>query len=174
MKCVVPSTSVRSKYLKSLPIGTVHRDPRNNHIYEIQERKINSTLSKVGIPYFGSNEAIMIDVPDKHLKMENPIRANINQSMKEKIAELEETINQLRSKNGPIKDETKNTHFDEIVKLMDGKEFYETDREMFVRNIWTDPNVMSEIAANQPAIQRRLLKYLRKDAEDNRVITIKH
>ncbi|KAJ3088324.1 hypothetical protein HK100_008075, partial [Physocladia obscura] len=77
--------------------ATIHgRHPRNEHTYEVQERKINSTLSKVGVPYFGSNEPIVIDVPEKWMKMVNPTRANINQSMKEQIIELEETVKRLQ------------------------------------------------------------------------------
>ncbi|KAI8616114.1 hypothetical protein BC830DRAFT_1119317 [Chytriomyces sp. MP71] len=52
-------------------MGTVYKDPRNNHIYNVDEKKINSTLSKVGVPYFGSEDAVEIDVPEKHLKLEN-------------------------------------------------------------------------------------------------------
>ncbi|KAI8621797.1 hypothetical protein BC830DRAFT_1057802 [Chytriomyces sp. MP71] len=82
MKYTVPSTPVRNRFLKTLPIGTVYVDPHNSHKYEIQERKINMTLSKVGVPYFGLKEAITVTVPESMMKMENPKRANINQTMK--------------------------------------------------------------------------------------------
>ncbi|KAJ3004506.1 UNVERIFIED_CONTAM: hypothetical protein HDU68_005043, partial [Siphonaria sp. JEL0065] len=62
------------------------------HNYIVEERKINSTLSKVGVPYFGTEEPISITVADKHLKLENPVRFNVNQSLKERIIELEQTI----------------------------------------------------------------------------------
>ncbi|TPX52096.1 hypothetical protein CcCBS67573_g09948 [Chytriomyces confervae] len=97
MTVTIPSTTVRNRFLKTLPIGTIYKDPRNEQHYEVQERKINTTLSKVGVPYFGSNQAIDIKVPDKWMKMVNPVRANINQSMKERINELEETVKRLES-----------------------------------------------------------------------------
>ncbi|KAI8614096.1 hypothetical protein BC830DRAFT_1190616, partial [Chytriomyces sp. MP71] len=74
----------RNRFLKTLPIGTVYVDPSNSHKYEIQERKINMTLSKVGVPYFGSKKAITVTVPESLMKMETPVRANIYQTMKEK------------------------------------------------------------------------------------------
>ena len=40
----IPSTTVKSKYLKSLPISTVFRDPRNDYSYQVVERDNNSTL----------------------------------------------------------------------------------------------------------------------------------
>ncbi|KAJ3079134.1 hypothetical protein HK100_010504, partial [Physocladia obscura] len=123
-------------------MGTIYKDPRNNHIYKVDEKKINSSLSKVGVPYFGSEEAITIDVPEKHLKLENPVRFNVNQSLKERINELEQTIIQLKSES--FSDESKQplrsnesdvkktpTKFDEIIKLMEGRERFETDREAF-------------------------------------------
>ncbi|KAI8621613.1 hypothetical protein BC830DRAFT_1058004 [Chytriomyces sp. MP71] len=97
MKYTVPSTSVRNQLLQTLPIGTVYVDPRNSHKYEIQERKINTTFSKVGVAHFGPKEAITVTSPESIIKMENPMHANINQTMKEKIAQMEQSIVQLRS-----------------------------------------------------------------------------
>ncbi|KAI8607830.1 hypothetical protein BC830DRAFT_71594 [Chytriomyces sp. MP71] len=57
-----------------------------------QERKSNMTLSKVGVPCLGSKEAITVTVPKSMMRLENPVCANINQTMKEKIAKLEPTI----------------------------------------------------------------------------------
>ena len=73
----IPSTTVRNRFLKTLPIGTIYKDPRNNHPYEVQERKINYTLSKVGVPYFGTIEPVAIDVPDKCNKMRKPFREHL-------------------------------------------------------------------------------------------------
>ncbi|KAJ3111277.1 hypothetical protein HK100_002743 [Physocladia obscura] len=205
------STDVRSKYLKSLPMGTVYKDPRNNHIYKVDEKKINSTLSKVGVPYFGSEEAITIDVPEKHLKLENPVRFNVNQSLKERINELEQTIIQLRSESfsdesqQPLpskEDEIKKTptKYDDIIKLMEGREYFDTDREAFEiepkarlvlyskkaegqdhnkilsrlrEQLWTDTNVIDELTRNQPAIQKKLLKHLQLEAANQRVVSFK-
>ena len=42
---IIPSTTVKSRFLKTLPVGTIYKDPRNNHIYIIEEKKINECLS---------------------------------------------------------------------------------------------------------------------------------
>ena len=46
----IPSTSVRSKYLKTLAVGTVYKDPKSGYNYEVVEKKLNSSLVKVSIP----------------------------------------------------------------------------------------------------------------------------
>ncbi|KAI8611256.1 hypothetical protein BC830DRAFT_1068978 [Chytriomyces sp. MP71] len=84
MKYTVPSTSVRNRFLKTLPIGTVYVDPRNSPKYKIQERKINTTLSKVGVPYFGSKEAITVTIPESMMKMKLPLLEQIKQLMNDK------------------------------------------------------------------------------------------
>ncbi|KAJ3114634.1 hypothetical protein HK100_001601, partial [Physocladia obscura] len=74
--------------------------------------------------------------------LENPVRFNVNQSLKARINELEQTIKNLKSESFsdefklPLRskeDEAKKTptKFDEIVKLMEGREYFETDREAF-------------------------------------------
>ncbi|KAI8608329.1 hypothetical protein BC830DRAFT_1072144, partial [Chytriomyces sp. MP71] len=54
--------------LKTLPISAVYVDPRNSHKYKIQERKINMTLSKVGVFYFGLKEAKTVTIPESMMK----------------------------------------------------------------------------------------------------------
>lgn len=99
MSLHIPSTNVKSKFLKSLPIGTVYRDPRNNYAYEIIEKKVNSTLTKTAVPYnHGNVQPIEIQVPDIHLKLENPPRANILFFMKQRLAELEDINGKLIEK----------------------------------------------------------------------------
>ncbi|KAJ3221295.1 hypothetical protein HDU81_010740 [Chytriomyces hyalinus] len=167
MTVTIPSTTVRNRFLKTLPIGSIYKDPRNEHHYEVQERKINTTLSKVGVPYFGSNQAIDIVVPDKWMKMVNPVRANINQSMKERIIELEETVKRLQSELREATDpdfeklsviEIKHSLLDKIKQLMNGNEYFETDSELFY-------------------VDKTLVYYLRKKSSgDNkkRIQRIKH
>ena len=45
----IPSTSVRSKYLKTLPVGTVYKDPKSGYNYEVTEKKLNNTLIKAAV-----------------------------------------------------------------------------------------------------------------------------
>ena len=40
----LPSTTVRSKYLRTLPINTVYLDPKNGHKYQVVERRVGSVL----------------------------------------------------------------------------------------------------------------------------------
>ena len=52
----IPSTSVRSKYLKTLPIGTVYVDPKSGYNFEVIEKKIKNSLTKVAVVYLGSDK----------------------------------------------------------------------------------------------------------------------
>ena len=89
MKLTVPSTTVKCRFLKTLAIGTIYKDPRNNYVYEVQERKAGSCYSKIAVPHFGRDEPIELDVPDTLMKAENPERANVMSLMKQNIAHLE-------------------------------------------------------------------------------------
>jgi hypothetical protein len=121
----IPSTTVKSKYLKSLPISTVFRDPRNDYSYQVVERDNNSTLSKSAVPYLGKNEPITIDVPDTYLKLENPKRANIMAVMKQRITELEQMNKQL------AKAKHKSTYH-KIKKALGDNRYFETDTKIFI------------------------------------------
>ena len=61
----IPSTCLRSKYLKKLPIGTCFTDPKSGYNYEIVEKKLNDTLVKVAIPYLASEKEpiTLSDIP---------------------------------------------------------------------------------------------------------------
>jgi len=37
MKLTIPSTTVKCRFLKTLPVGTIYKDPRNGHSYIIEE-----------------------------------------------------------------------------------------------------------------------------------------
>jgi hypothetical protein len=61
----LPSSSLRSKYIKNLPTGTIYLDPRNNHIYQVVEKRVNNSLLKVASNYVGNEEPIVLeDVSD--------------------------------------------------------------------------------------------------------------
>ena len=51
--------------------------------------KVNSTLIKAIIPYLGSKELIVIEIPEKFLQLENPNRVNMISFMKQRRLELE-------------------------------------------------------------------------------------
>jgi hypothetical protein len=71
MKLTIPSATVKSRFLKTLPFGTIYKDPRNGHSY-IFDRKNNECLSKTGTTYIGSDSRIEIQVPEKYMKLDNP------------------------------------------------------------------------------------------------------
>ena len=125
MKLTVPSTTIKSHFLKSLPLNTVFKDPCNSHIYEIQEKKFGTSFSKIAVPYFGTKEFIELQVPIKCMKMENPERANIMLKMKERMLQLETLNTQLMAKLN-----TKSC-LEQINELLKGYKYYETDAEIF-------------------------------------------
>ena len=180
----IPSTTVKCKYLKSLPISTVFRDPRNDYSYQVVERDNNSTLSKTAVPYLGKEESIKIDVPDKYLKLENPKRANIMAVMKQRISELEQMNKQLAKANH------KSTYH-KIQKALGDNRHFETDTKIFIishgvvyplrkkhyssteealdaaeeieKVIWKDTKLLEKFMSNQPKIQSKLLEVLTKE-----------
>jgi hypothetical protein len=96
MTLAVPSTTVKAHFLQTLPLQTVYKDPRNNHVYEVQEKQVDKAYSKIAVPYFRTSEPIELnDISDKHLKLENPNRANIMLKMKQKLNRLEALNAQL-------------------------------------------------------------------------------
>lgn len=90
----LPSTTVRSKYLRTLPINTVYVDPKNGHKYQVVERRVGSVMLKASIN--NEIEAIQLEniTPDM-LKVDNIKKANINKSMKMKIHTLEDKVRRL-------------------------------------------------------------------------------
>jgi hypothetical protein len=95
----VNSTTVKAHFLRTLSLGTVYQDPRNKHIYEVQEKRVGKAYSKIGVPYFGATEPIELnEIDERHLKAENPNRANIMVTMKEKLCRLEALNAQLMAK----------------------------------------------------------------------------
>lgn len=182
MSLTIPSSTVKSKFLKSLPIGTIFKDPRNEYSYQVIEKKVNSTLSKSAIPYIGQDEPISIDVPEKYLKLKNPNRANIMDCMKQRLKELEEINSKWMNSNA------KST-FHQIKDILNGKNYYETDDyiyclakectiyplrksnyksnqealdafDTYSKEVWKDHKVLQKVMSKQPKIQSKLLSIL--------------
>ena len=93
----IPSTSVRSKYLKRLPVVTVYKDPKSKFNYEDIEKQMNNSLVKVAVPYLSSEkQPILLDeIPAEYLKLDSVPKANILKSIKIRLMELEETNKQF-------------------------------------------------------------------------------
>ena len=115
MKVVIPSTTVRAKFLKTMPVGTVYNDPGNSHKYKVEEKMAGSALTKIGVACFGDEESIDIDVPEKLIKLVNPKRCNIMTQMKLRITALEQEIQTFKGTQSPL---------DKIKTLLEGEEYY--------------------------------------------------
>jgi hypothetical protein len=75
----IPACSLDRKFLRTIPINSVIKDPVNEQMYKIEEKKMsNNTLSKVATPYFGPDEAIEVEVVEGSLKMATPDHPFIN------------------------------------------------------------------------------------------------
>ena len=125
MKVTIPSTTVKSGFLKTIPIGTIYIDPRNDYKYQVQERRINTSMTKAGVAYFGQQDGITIEVPETMMKIANPKRCNIMTTMKDKLNKLEALNSELIAKLNL------NSKLDEIKKLLGQEKYYETETELY-------------------------------------------
>ena len=182
-RVVIPSTSVKSKFLKTLPINTIYKDSENCHKYIIQEKQSNVSLIKAAVPYFGIEDAIDINPPAELLKQKNP-----KSEMKKKIAELEALNKQLLATCGPV------DKMEIIQSKLGDKRYLETDQdtylldnglvfnlpkkrmkgegqdggavscrdecEKFKNRIWREPNALAKLVKRQSKIQDRMLEDL--------------
>ena len=117
---IIPSTTVKSRFLKTHPVGTMYKDRLNNHVYIIEEKKINECLSKIGTTYLGSEPCIEIQVPEKYMKLDNPKRANVLSLMKEKLNQLKDLLTKLDFKS----------RYQQIKQWMGERKYYETERDI--------------------------------------------
>ena len=118
----IPSTSVRSKYLKRLPVVTVYKDPKSKFNYEEIEKQMNNSLVKVAVPYLSSEkQPILLDeIPAEYLKLDSVPKANILKSIKIRLMELEETNKQL------VLNQDK-TLYQRIMDNLNGSTYYQSD-----------------------------------------------
>jgi hypothetical protein len=98
MKLTIPSSNVKVKFLRTLPISTIFVDPVNCYKYRVEEKAVNGTLTKEANPFLGEEAGIEINVPDHLLKAKNPKRYNIMSGMKKRISEFEDTIAGMKQK----------------------------------------------------------------------------
>jgi len=175
MKVVIPSTTVRAKFLRRLPIGTVYSDPNNDYKYKVIEKQVGAGWSKVGVPCLEPVEPIDIQVPDNLIKVANPKRANIMTQMKQRILQLEDELAQLRTRS--------NDCLDKIRSGLDEDNYYcgKTDlyhlQSCFLFNVkhqgdiqaakqkmlkleescWKDSELIQKLVAKQERIRSKLL-----------------
>ena len=92
----LPSCSIRSSYIKKLPIGTLFTDPKNKYAYEVVEKQVGSSLIKCAVNYLGNEQPIQLEnVPSEMFKIENPSKANPSKLLKNKINSLEDKCRSL-------------------------------------------------------------------------------
>lgn len=97
MTLSIPSTTLRAKYIRTLPINLVYKDPKNDQKYIIVEWKLNNSFIKTAEPYFEDKIEPMVleNIPEDMMKIENPIKANPNKLLKSKIQSLEDKCHVL-------------------------------------------------------------------------------
>ena len=188
----LPSTTVRSKYLKTLPIDAVFLDPRNGHKYQIVEKKLKNSFIKSANHYLKDDiEPINLEeIPQEMLKMDNPVKANINKIMKNRIIELEDKLRKLGQK-------LKKPLYEEIKEMLDdnwheGKEFfyilnsglvlpfrkskYHTIEDALksldkvVNSLFKDKNRISLFMEKQYSIQSDLYRILTQEGSNSKVM----
>jgi hypothetical protein len=117
----IPSTSLRSKYLKTLPVGTVYKDPKSGYNYKVTEKKLNNTLIKVAVAYLGSDiEPISLqDVTEEYLKIEHPQKANIMKLMKNRLIALQK-------ENKVLLEQQQKSLYQRIKDHLNEQNYYET------------------------------------------------
>ena len=91
---IIPSCSLRSKYIKTIPIGSLIEDPKNHNIYKVVEKRLpnSSSFVKVAVNHINQSpdDPIPIkleNVPEECFKCDNVKKANINQT-RDSIEEL--------------------------------------------------------------------------------------
>ena len=121
----LPSSCLRAKYIKTLPLNFIFEDPKSGLKYQVVEKKVNNNYVKVACHYFGNLEASPLgDISGSMMKIENPIRANITKNMKSKINQLETTVRDLiKQLNVPS--------YQRIKNLLDGDRHFETDDNIY-------------------------------------------
>jgi len=187
---IIPSSTLRSRYIRTIPIGTVVKDPVNGHSYLIEEKKLNNnSLVKVATAYIGNEPPIELTVDEQHLKIINPKRANVNMILKNRVAELEEKVSIL---NSQLKTRSK---YEQIKHLMNGDEYYEDEKYLYlvkdgiiwpiknngsfehtkgeldeyVKTAWKSPQLLHSLILGQKRLQPKLLDSLSKDSMEKEI-----
>ena len=174
----IPASSVKSRFLRTLPIGTVYSDSTTNYSYQVVEKKLNNTLVKAAIPYLGKEEPIELEVPPEMRKLKNPAKANIPKIMKSKIQNLEDKCrelmkNQHRSLYHRLKDILDNDYYedDEYFYILNSglvlpfkKTRYATlddakeDIDKLINHLFSDKKLLKKMMEKQMSIQSDLMR----------------
>ncbi|EGF81795.1 hypothetical protein BATDEDRAFT_23422 [Batrachochytrium dendrobatidis JAM81] len=156
---VIPSCSLRSKHIRSIPINQIILDPANKHKYIIEEKlSTNNTLSKVAAPYFGEEEPLALDVDDKHLKIANPKRyEQIKYYLgDEKYYSDDKYL--YTARNGIV-----------YAAKINGTLEQTEDTEEFIKSSWKKPDLLHFLMLGQKRLQTKLLDVLTKESIEKEI-----
>ena len=189
MTLSIPSTSLRAKYLKTLPINTVYIDPKNDQKYIVVERKLNNSYIKTAEPYFEDKIQPMVleNIPDDMMKINNPIKANPNKILKSKIQSLEDKCrvllqNQYKSLYHRVKELLDDNYYetsDCFYLLHSGlvlpfkKVHYPTITDVQgavdekVRAIFSDIDILPKVMEKQHKLQQKLYHIVMNNENDS-------
>ena len=189
MTLSIPSTTLRAKYIRTLPINSVYKDPKNDQKYIVVERKLNNSFIKTAEPYFEDKIEPMVleNIPEDMIKIDNPIKANPNKLLKSKIQSLEDKCrlllqNQYKSLYHRIKellDDNYHETSDYFYLLHSGlvlpfkKVHYPTiadaqravDKK--VRHIFSDIEILPKVMEKQHKLQQKLYQIIRNNENDS-------
>ena len=190
MTLSLPSTSIRSSFLKRIPLLSVYKDPRTGYLFQVQEKKLNNTFVRTAVHYMGNDiEPVELgEIPHEMLKVENPTRANVAHLMKNKINELENTVKHLlkqqhKSLYQKIKDLLDHEHYegdDAFYLLHSGlvipfkkRRYPSVDDALdavdkVVKDLFKDSHMLQKMFERQHGIQSKLYQMLMsKENEDD-------
>ncbi|KAJ2991049.1 hypothetical protein HDV02_004007 [Globomyces sp. JEL0801] len=127
---ILPSSTLRSQFIRTLELGTRFEDPKNKYIYKVVEKRLSSnSFAKVAVNDVNSQPDApppikLENVPENMFKSENVNKANINKSMKNKILTLEEKLKKLMNNQSK-------SLYRRIKELLDDN-CYETDNTIYI------------------------------------------
>ncbi|EGF82104.1 hypothetical protein BATDEDRAFT_23405 [Batrachochytrium dendrobatidis JAM81] len=167
-------------------MDTIYLDPRNNHIYQVVEKRVNNSLLKVAYNYVGNEEAVVLDdVPDSMFRLENPIEVNPSKLLKGRILSLENNtsllcginINHYKRIKEMISDSCYETN-DTIYSLHYGlvvffKKHYPTcdnakvNLEMMGYRIFANIKMLPRVIEKQQSLQEKLYRIVMSDVDSN-------
>ena len=187
MSLKIAASSVKSRFLRTLPIGTIYSDSTTNYSYQVVEKRLNNTLVKSAVPYLGRDEPIDLEVPPEMRKLKNPVKANISKVMKSKIQTILEDKcrslmkNQNRSLYYRLKDILDNDYYedDEYFYLLHSglvlpfkKKRYATlddakeDIDRLIDHLFSDKKLLKKMMEKQCSIQSDLMRMvMNRDSE---------
>lgn len=178
MSLHIPSSNVRSSYLKKLPVGYKFTDPKNKYAYQVIEKELNNTYVKSAIPYLGNEEAVEIQIPLQHLKQSPTKKVAVLHLLKQRVLDLEKQVKDVQSKSTfqQIKDRIGDANHHEThtehyflhngmvlpIKKSNASSLEEAQdhSETMTSKLWKDTKLLPKAMQKQHSVQAKLLQIL--------------